>query len=461
MNIYSKPIKSAGLYIDKVLDRFVVYNPLSERGILVVGSGIGHLLEYCQGSQNVLSIAKRMSLSNKDTFEIMKKLADYEILNLPGYKPSYSLPNKESRLRVWIHTTNACNLACRYCYVNKDGRKMSVEIARKSVDALYQSIFKHKDVTRLMYVLAGGEPLTNLDAIKEILDYSQIQVQKFGISRTVAIITNGTILNSEIIALVKSHNIGLSISIDGLDDTNRNRVFRNGRSSVNVVLGHIDELLKAGIQPFILITLAPENLNGLGVLTKYLLERNLGFSFSLVRDPRIAVNLKTYLDRLIGILTQCYDLIEEMLPKCSHYIKHKFGTISLQSHSRRGCSLGKGSFVISHDGRVYLCQMDVGSYRKVTTIEDEDILGKVRTQMIYPELNEYKSIEEYQGCSQCYWRYQCAGGCPLFTKKVTGHLNFPSPYCAVYRKIIPRLIRLEALNFIIEHERCKSRQKSG
>ena len=110
--------------------------------------------------------------------------------------------------------------------------------------------------------------------------------------------------------------------------------------------------------------------------------------------------------------------------------------------------MGKRSFVISHDGKIYLCQMDVGHQRVVGTVEDEDILGKLWTQIAYPELNEYSNIDRYDDCAFCLWRYRCAGGCPLLTRMVSGRINRPSPYCLVYQKVIPRLIRLEAIKFI-------------
>lgn len=448
MDAHCKPVKSTGLYVDRVLGRTVIYNPSSERGILVAGAGIRRILRYCHEGQSIGYIAKRLSLSLKDMAGIVKKMADYEILSLRGYKPALFRPENQSWIRVWVHITNACNLACRYCYVNKDGSKMDKAIVRKLVDALIRSVSGHKDIRRIMYTLAGGEPLTNLAAVKEVLAYSQIKARRSGIGRTVAVITNGTILNSGILALIKHNNAGISVSVDGLDRMNVNRMFRNGRDSTVVILRNIDRLIKSGTRPFILITLTPENLKGLPAFTRYLLERKLGFSFSLVRDPSVSLRMKAYSQEVIRVLMGCYDLMEELLPRRPYYLRHKFENISLTSHNRRGCSLGRRSFVVSHDGNVYLCQMDVGSSRKIATVADADILGRVRAQTVYPELNEYQDAKDYPGCFSCGWKYQCAGGCPLLTRMIAGRIGQPSPYCAIYGRIIPRLIRLEAVNFI-------------
>lgn len=457
MNIHDVPIKPATLYIDKIQDKNIAYNLMADKGILVVGRCVASILKLCDGVRNISSIAKSLSLPCNKVVEIMKKLANYEILTLPGYRPTSS-HKKESVLRIWVCANNTCNLSCRYCYVKKDGAKMSIETAHKLVDAVHRSIAMRKDTKfSLWYVLAGGEPLINLDVVKETLDYSQAQAEKFGLKRIASIVTNGTILNSKVIALIKKHNTGLGISVDGLGGMNRNRVFENGRPSIKVILRNIEKLLDTGVRPFIMVTLTPENLNGLKAFTKYLLERELGFSFSLIRD----LSLKRHTDRLITILNECYDLMEKMIPNCSRSINHKFGSITLGSRIFEGCSLGERNLVISPEGGVYLCQMSIGIWPVITTIEDKDVLGRLWTQEALPELNEYKSIDSYEVCSLCRWRYQCAGACRFLTKMVTGHLNRPCPYCLVYQKIIPRLIRLKALNFIAEQARKLSSNKDA
>lgn len=462
MNIYSLPIKPAALYVDKIQNKGITYNPLSEKGLLVVGESIASIIKLCDGSQDIASIAKKLSISGKDLFKIVRRLADYDALYLPGHITVSSAHGKKRSLQVWVHTTNACNLNCHYCYVKKDKHKMTIEVSHKLVDALHRSAAIHKDITTISYVLAGGEPFINLDVVKEFLNYSKAQTQKSGLRRNISIITNGTILNDEIIGLLKCHNPGLSVSLDGLGNMNRNRLFKNSRNTTNVILRNIEKLIDAGARPFILITITPENINGLLEFIKYILERELSFSFNLETDLRVIKHLKEFIVKLIPVLMDCYDLMEGILPECSRHISHKFDTISFAYRKQRGCSLAKQRLVISHDGKVYLCQMDIGRQLPVATIEDEDVLGSLQTQTLYPELNEYESIDNYTKCSVCNWRYQCGGGCSFFTKMVSGFFNKPSPYCLVYQRVIPRLIRIKALNFIADQRRnFLSRESAG
>ncbi len=48
-------------------------------------------------------------------------------------------------------------------------------------------------------------------------------------------------------------------------------------------------------------------------------------------------------------------------------------------------------------------------------------------------------------------RYICAGGCPLLAQRHQGTPAAPSPYCAVYRAVLPDLLRLEGLRMMQAH----------
>jgi uncharacterized protein len=447
MDKHSRPTKAKILFMDTMAGQTIVFNPLAGKGIMVVGKGIERVLDLCNGRRDIRDIAKSVPLSVVTAGRLIKKLADHGAVNVPGYRlPAPLFPDR--MMRIWVHITNACNLACSYCYVKRGGQKMSKKTAHAFVESAYRSLAAHPERKYyLSYILAGGEPLTNIPAIKEILEYSDVMTEKTGIFHGAGIISNGTIMNDEIIAMAKRHSVRFSISLDGFGEMNQNRLFKSGKSSFSVILRTIDRLMQAGLQPFILITITPENINGLTGLTRYLLEKKLGFSYSLVKDEKIAAR-RGYIDTLIRRLNECYDAIEEMLPGCFP-ASHKFETISLRYLMDRGCSIGRDGMAVSHDGKVYLCHTDIGRRPPVASVKDADILRKIWTQTEYPGLHEYRSVDRYDSCSRCDWRYQCAGACPLFTRRAYGRLNQPSPYCRVFKRIIPRLIRFYALHLML------------
>jgi hypothetical protein len=50
-------------------------------------------------------------------------------------------------------------------------------------------------------------------------------------------------------------------------------------------------------------------------------------------------------------------------------------------------------------------------------------------------------------------RGSCAGGCPLQTKATYGRLDKYSPYCEVYKAVIPRILTIKGLQMIRDYEK--------
>lgn len=57
-------------------------------------------------------------------------------------------------------------------------------------------------------------------------------------------------------------------------------------------------------------------------------------------------------------------------------------------------------------------------------------------------------MAEKEGCRDCAFRHQCAGGCPLETFRATGRWDVRSPNCNLYTTLLPRVWRLEGLRLM-------------
>ena len=69
---------------------------------------------------------------------------------------------------ITLNVSNRCNLSCTYCFEHKkDGEMMSFETAKLIVDKSYKLLPKNKFTINFF----GGEPLTNWDMIKRLIDY--------------------------------------------------------------------------------------------------------------------------------------------------------------------------------------------------------------------------------------------------------------------------------------------------
>ena len=93
--------------------------------------------------------------------------------------------------------TQACNLACRYCYIIKDKHSISAENARKAVDFIFSNSQEGEPIDIGFF---GGEPLLEFSRLREITE--MIEKHPLFPFREVVlqVITNGTIFSDEIAA---------------------------------------------------------------------------------------------------------------------------------------------------------------------------------------------------------------------------------------------------------------------
>ena len=146
-----------------------------------------------------------------------------------------------------LNLTNSCNLACRYCFVHQKPDFMSLDIAKKSIDFVYQNYLKHKNELKdindqkINIVLFGGEPLLTFDTIiKPLFIYieSKYLLDNFIFNIT----TNGTLLTEEVCSFLQKYNINILISFDGMKQIqNNNRPFHDNSNSFDIILTNLLE----------------------------------------------------------------------------------------------------------------------------------------------------------------------------------------------------------------------------
>jgi len=107
--------------------------------------------------------------------------------------------------------TAACNLRCAYCYQNAKGKQgMDWRTLRRAVDLLLFS--KRRDARLTFY---GGEPLLRFDLLRRAVNYARRKTGGYPRPRF-ALITNGTLLTSEVADFLALHRVQTRISFDGV-----------------------------------------------------------------------------------------------------------------------------------------------------------------------------------------------------------------------------------------------------
>jgi len=114
--------------------------------------------------------------------------------------------------------TEQCNLRCSYCCYsehypqspNFSNNTMRNEVARQAVDFLFTH--SRKTSSELTLGFYGGEPMINYPLIRNTVAYAK---EIFGDQILFTMTTNATLLNQEKIDFLIENNFGLTVSLDG------------------------------------------------------------------------------------------------------------------------------------------------------------------------------------------------------------------------------------------------------
>lgn len=120
--------------------------------------------------------------------------------------------------KLELALSEVCNLACRYCYcgtcrdeVPNQGR-MGEAVARAAINWLFAVSGRSGEVGITFF---GGEPLMNKDVLLFAVSYSQRLARLHGKKVFYSMTTNGTLIDDDVVSVIKRYNFGLMVSLDG------------------------------------------------------------------------------------------------------------------------------------------------------------------------------------------------------------------------------------------------------
>ncbi|MGC8945512.1 MAG: radical SAM protein [Anaerolineae bacterium] len=351
-------------------------------------------------------------------------------------------------LTLWLHLTTRCNLRCAYCYAPRGQADMPPEVGRAAVDGAIRSATTH-GFRALKLKYAGGEPTLNLPTLRAVHRYARARTAEAGLELREVVLTNGTVLTPGLLEWLRDEGIRLAVSLDGLGPAHDGqRASDDGGSFARVAAG-IEQALALGLHPHLSVTVTACNVDGLAEVAAFALDRGLPFNLNFVRPAPGRPDLTPEPERLIAGLRAALAEMEQRLQSASgnwpSAICHLLDRCDFSAPHRYPCGAGHAYLVVSPEGRLARCHMEME--RTIGTVWEEDPLAAVRTQDGFRN----PPVEEKEECRECPWRSICAGGCPLMAQWHRGTPAAPSPYCAVYRAVLPDLLRLEGLRMMRAH----------
>lgn len=193
----------------------------------------------------------------------------------------YAMPTMEITFQV----TNACSLACSYCYqINKGVEVMPFEVAKRFIDNLFEDKYKGyvslDEKPFLILDFIGGEPFLQPQLIERICDYfydKAIELcHPWAEHSMISICTNGVHwFEPEVQHFVNKYQnrLSLSVTIDGDKELHDScRRFPDGRPSYDLAWAAAQDWINRGGYIGSKITIAPANLQYMNKAIKHFIE---------------------------------------------------------------------------------------------------------------------------------------------------------------------------------------------
>ena len=365
-------------------------------------------------------------------------------------------PQPDVNLAYFILSEH-CNLACKYCFVGSDAcgqgisstKDMTPEIAEKALDVFARQLEQSsEDYTEYEsnIIFFGGEPLLKFD----VLEYVARRVKELSESRPVlrntslAVITNGTLLNEERILKLDAMGVAVSISIDGFtEQANSMRVDKQGNETFERVVQVLETYKRLEVDPPSLsVTLTERTIEDLPSMLKLVGDygvRGFGYNVLLKREDEDGGEYYEAASQFI---------IDSFLALREHgvYEDRIMRKLNAFAHSRVhfsdcGATSG-GQILFAPDGRIGICQgLMSESENYVADIWDDDFIA-----------NEHPAWKAWSGltaihndeCLSCEALGICGGGCPVNARLLHPELGLhcvDERSCVHSKKTLEFLIR--------------------
>ena len=319
----------------------------------------------------------------------------------------------------YLILTEECNLRCTYCFVQGSFTSrhrrgsMAPDVARRAVEFFQEATRRggcssnHQgsdhEYTLILY---GGEPTLNQVALEAAV--TSARSLDFPGKLQIAMVTNGTALTPVTVRLLKEHDVGVSVSLDGpaeLTDSGRNK------GTYAKACAGIEMLREAGINPGISCTLPPSAVSQFDRILAWLESmqvRNIGFN--LVTRPASGYDSPEYhrmgteqLIRGFKRFRQIGVYEDRMMRKVRSFVEHRVYPFDC-------AACGGAQIVVAPDGRVGICHAFLGS--------GKTFVGHVSDERFFPEKDpiwtewSVRSPINIPECKNCECLGICGGGCP-------------------------------------------------
>lgn len=351
------------------------------------------------------------------------------------------LSKRFRKMKTTLFLTMSCNINCDYCYIKKQTDKMSIKTLNKALDFIFNKVPENE---RLDIGLFGGEPLLEWDLAKKAIEDIEIRASKVENDVRISLVTNGTLLNEDILAYLLDHNTILQISCDGTPSVqDKHRRFKNGNSITDTLEHNIKLALNKLPGVLVNSVYSPDTFKHLPESISYL--ASLGVK-QIILNPDYSshwsnediANLKKTYQEIADIYLDYY---QKGTPLFISLIDEKIAVILRNGYGLNDrCKMGYGEFAFSSQGNIFPCERLVEDGEKnIHTIGHLDNTDNLKRKHCKTEIN----FSNVNTCSSCSVSQYCMNWCGCSNFLATGNYQQPSHFiCASERMAIELALQI-------------------
>lgn len=351
-----------------------------------------------------------------------------------------------------LNVAHDCNMRCEYCFAKTGdfgtGRKiMDFETAKAAIDFVIARSGKRKNIEVDFF---GGEPLMAFDTVKKTVEYARSLEAEHHKTFRFTITTNGLLLNDEITDYINREMLNVVLSLDGRKSVNDEiRKTVTGKGSYDTIVPKMKRLVSLRSDDKDYYTRGTFTKNNLDFCEDIKAMLSCGFSnlslepVMLKGDSSLAITRED-LPRIFEEYEKLCELILEREKADDKFLFFHF-MIDLEQgpcilKRMRGCGAGFEYVAVTPEGDIYPCHQFVGT--------DHFKLGNLHEHTFDVALSDRFAAINFntrKGCSDCWAKYYCGGGCSA--ANVTMNNDLLRPYelgCELEQKRVECAIYLKA-----------------
>lgn len=349
-----------------------------------------------------------------------------------------------------LNVAHDCNLRCGYCFAQTGdfgGERciMPPEIGRAAVDFLIKQSANRENLETDFF---GGEPLMAWDTVVETVKYARSVEKKHGKHFRFTITTNGILLDDAKMKFINEEMSNCVLSLDGRRETNDAiRKTMNGGGSYDIIVPKFQKVVEQRERDkkdyYVRATFTKNNLD---FAEDVIHLRSLGF-IQLSAEPVVTDEKEPFaltnadLPRIFNEYDRlCAYMADEKNPHFNFFhfmVDLDQGPCAIKR--LRGCGCGNDYVAVEPHGDIYPCHQFVGIENwKMGNVKDGEINSDIKTYFAKTHIYSKK------GCSGCWAKFYCSGGCNANSFIYEGDCRTPHTIsCELQKKRLECALALE------------------